>query len=237
MSIKKKPLVIGTTLALTFWATLITMFMPIFEGETAFEASDKLFNTISKGSTHYIPKLINDGKQYDGQNVDMELSLESEALAREAEMILSKAGVDASHNGVKITIKGDLGKVYSAVLQDSDDMFYNKGKQVSGRYGIDEKRTLFVWWHVLREVAKSFNKIGNKENFVTAKYTNEVTARGVEVAYNFYGIQPESVSSKAFILTGVLLFYVIYTLWWGFAIFYLAEGAGLKLEGGHKEET
>jgi hypothetical protein len=59
----------------------------------------------------------------------------------------------------------------------------------------------------------------------------------VEVGYNFYGIEPESAASKAGTLTFDLVFYVIYTLWWGFAIFYLSEGMGLQMTKGKKSET
>jgi hypothetical protein len=35
---------------------------------------------------------------------------------------------------------------------------------------------------------------------------------------------------KAGIMTGLLVFYVLYTMWWGFAIFYLFEGVGLTMK-------
>ncbi len=237
MAIQKKPLALGVVLALAFWAVLITMFMPLFDGENAFKASDKLFNTISKGSTHYIPKLSKEAADYKGKDVDISLALEDEAMAVKAEKILTKVRVETTRTGAEITLKGDLGKVFTAVLKDSDDMFYNRGEEVKKRYGIEEKKSLYVWWNILKAASKDLNKKGGKENFATAKFVDEVTARGVEVAYNYYGIKPESVSSKAGILSGALIFYVIYTLWWGFAIFFLAEGAGLKLEGGRKKET
>jgi hypothetical protein len=31
-------------------------------------------------------------------------------------------------------------------------------------------------------------------------------------------------------MTGLLLFYVMYTMWWGFAIFFLFEGFGLTMK-------
>ncbi|MCP4606325.1 MAG: hypothetical protein GY847_38410 [Proteobacteria bacterium] len=237
MAMQKKTLAQGIVLSLLFWAVLIAMFMPLFDGGNAFKASDKLFNTISKGSTHYIPKLLEEAAVYNGKNVDVSLTLENEAMAVEAKKILTKVGLESAQSGAKTTLKGSLGKVFEAVLKDSDDMFYNRGEEVKNRYGIEEKKALYVWWNILKAASKDLNKKGGKENFRAAKFTDEVTARGVEVAYNYYGIKPESVSSKAGILTGALVFYVIYTLWWGFAIFFLAEGAGLKLEGGHKKET
>jgi hypothetical protein len=56
------------------------------------------------------------------------------------------------------------------------------------------------------------------------------------VGYNFSGIAPEKVSSKTITLIVSLVFYVCYTIWWGFSIFFLFEGFGLAMEAGKKEE-
>ncbi len=61
--------------------------------------------------------------------------------------------------------------------------------------------------------------------------------KGVEVAYNFAKIVPESASSKMGILGFSLVFYVIYTLWWGLAILFLFEGIGLEMKAGAKKEV
>ncbi len=37
-------------------------------------------------------------------------------------------------------------------------------------------------------------------------------------------------SEKAGIMTGLLVFYVVYTMWWGFAIFYMFDGIGLTMK-------
>jgi hypothetical protein len=58
----------------------------------------------------------------------------------------------------------------------------------------------------------------------------------VEVGYNYYGIAPESAKSKAGILAFALVFYVIYTLWFGYAILMLFEGFGLEMKKGAKKE-
>ncbi|MCP4600440.1 MAG: hypothetical protein GY847_07900 [Proteobacteria bacterium] len=237
MTIQKKTLSAGIVLGIAFWAVFAVMFSPVFNGENAFRASDKLFNAISKGSTHYIPKLVKEAVKYDGKTVELMLEMEDETMATEAEKMLTKAGVETSLFGSRVEFKGDLGKVFKTVLKDSDDMFYNRGEEIKGRYGIEERRALFVWWNILKNTAKDLKKKGSKEDFAMAKFTDELKARGVEVGYNYYGIQPESVSSKAGILTGALVFYVIYTLWWGFAIFFISEGLGLKLSRGNKKEV
>ena len=58
----------------------------------------------------------------------------------------------------------------------------------------------------------------------------DVMKKAVETAYNFYGISPERVSDRIGLMTGLLVFYVVYTLWWGFAIFFIFEGIGLTMK-------
>ena len=64
MAIEKKSLVKGALLGVVFWVVLGVMFMPLFGGKNAFDASDDLFNSISKGSTHFIPKLEKRVEEY-----------------------------------------------------------------------------------------------------------------------------------------------------------------------------
>ena len=80
------------------------------------------------------------------------------------------------------------------------------------------------WWQALNKIDKAFqvNKM-----FDDAKTVSDVNKKVVEAGYNFYKIEAVQVSERAGIMTGLLIFYVIYTMWWGFAIFYLFEGIGL----------
>ena len=53
--------------------------------------------------------------------------------------------------------------------------------------------------------------------------------RAVETVYNYYGIEPQRISDRFGIVILSLVFYVVYTVWYGFAIMYLFEGWGIKL--------
>ena len=53
--------------------------------------------------------------------------------------------------------------------------------------------------------------------------------KGIEPAFNFYDIEPQKVSDKALTVTGLLLFYILYTMWWGYAIFCIFDGLGLSM--------
>jgi hypothetical protein len=57
------------------------------------------------------------------------------------------------------------------------------------------------------------------------------------VGYNFYRIETRKVSTVAGMLVFSLVFYVAYTLWWGYAVLFLFEGAGLQMKAGAKKEV
>ena len=53
--------------------------------------------------------------------------------------------------------------------------------------------------------------------------------RAVEPGNNFYSVVPAKVSEHVWLMSGMLIFYVLYTLWYGFSIFELFEGIGLAM--------
>ena len=115
----------------------------------------------------------------------------------------------------------------SKVLQDSDDMYNNDGAAVKKRYNIDGKAAMESWWAVLKSMDKELKKQGK---ITEAKIVSDVMKKAVEPAYNYYGVVAEKVTDKAVIMTGLLVFYVAYTMWWGFAIFYMFDGIGLTMK-------
>jgi len=100
---------------------------------------------------------------------------------------------------------------------------------------MDEKDVMTTWWGVLNRVAKEFQKNKKAEQ---AGVIFEVMRKGIEPAYNFYKIEPQKVSGKALTVIGMLFFYVLYTMWWGYAIFNLFDGIGLSgKKGKFKQEV
>ena len=89
-----------------------------------------------------------------------------------------------------------------------------------------EKAVLKAWWTAFGAIDKSFKKSGKIEE---SKIVSDVMKKGIETAYNYYGIPAEKVADKAVLMTSLLVFYVLYTLWWGFAIFYIFDGIGLTM--------
>ena len=56
-----------------------------------------------------------------------------------------------------------------------------------------------------------------------------MTKKAIEASYNFYKVEAVQVKEKAGLMTFLLVFYVAYTMWWGFAIFFIFEGIGLTM--------
>lgn len=230
----KKAFNLGVVLTASFFAVLWIMFLPYFGGENAFHAADRLFNTISKGSSYYIPGLKEKVKEWEGTQLDVKLSVTPEKLRDNVAKVLMTNGVMVAREGEALKVQGSLGAILAAALKDSDSMYHNRGEEVSGRYSIPEKEALFAWWSALKAMDKALKE---QKKFKESKEVNEVIARGVEVGYNYYGIAPEKASSRAGILAFSLIFYVVYTMWWGFAIMYLCEGLGLEMKKGAKKEV
>ncbi len=242
--IHKKEMTIGLLLFISFFAVLFIMWTPIFgrdssgEGRNAFEASDNLFTTISKVSSYFVEDLSASIDKYQGNtDVDLTLNIKNTEMADLIASVLSKHDAEADVQGQDIQVKGDLVDLLDAAVKDSDDLYYNRGSNLADRYdhSADQVREIgYAWYLCLKSLETELN---NESRFNEGKLVAEVINKGVEVGYNFYGIKPESATSKAGILTFSLVFYVGYTLWWGMAIFYLFEGFGLKMTKGKKKEV
>jgi hypothetical protein len=225
----------GVLLAVTFLIVLVIIFMPLFGGENGLRAADRLFNSISKDSSHYIPSLQKKNQAFMGVNFTANLKLKNDNMAQQANKILTVAGAKATVEGAQLKdVSGDLGKVLAAALADSDAMFYNKDSEVSAKYGFPGKDAMFVWWNICKDLDKDFKK---QTKFKEAAFVSDVTKKGVEVAYNYFKIEPVSAASNAAVLTGSLIFYVIYTLWWGIAVLLIFEGLGLEMKAGARKEV
>lgn len=224
----------GMFLAISFLVVLVVMFSPIFHGQNALKAADRLFNSIAKGSTYYIPDLLKKIEPYKGKSIEVTAKFKDKEMAKKAATIFTKNGVTVNGAGTELKVSGDLGKLAVAAVKDSDQLFSNQDREVVAKYGFGGKEALFVWWTALHAIDRDLTK---QKKFKEASFLGEVIKKGVEVAYNFYKIEPESARSRAGLLSFALVFYVIYTLWWGIAILFLFEGIGLEMKAGAKKEV
>ena len=88
------------------------------------------------------------------------------------------------------------------------------------------KTIVKAWWAVLDPSIKELQK---QKLIQEAKVVGQVNKRGLEPGYNFYGINSEKVLDNVLPLVGLLAFYVLYTMWYGYAIFDMFAGIGLGM--------
>ena len=223
----KKEFSLGSGLLVAFFVVLVLIFMPIFNGHNGLNYLDSLYNSISKGSAYYIPQMKEEAKTYEGTSITVELAFADDTQARQAGDLFNAGGAMVNVNGEKVKVAGDLGAILKQSLEIADLMYHNDGIAVTEKFGYPERRVLYNWWCALKEMDKALTR---QELFGEAKVVSSVQQKAVECAYNYYGIAPESISDKVWVVLVSLVFYVVYTLWYGFAIMYMFEGWGLELE-------
>jgi hypothetical protein len=217
----------GFGLLVIFTIVLIILFMPLFSGKNALENLDMLYNSISKGSAYYIPKARKAAKPLIGTQISVDLKLDSDKQAEQIASLFEKGGARVQVSGANLKVSGDLGQILENSLKDADYMYHNDGGRVSDKYGISEKQALYNWWKALKALDFALKK---QKKFEAATVVDLIQKKAVETAYNYYGIESQKITDRFGIVTFSLIFYVIYTLWYGFAIMYMFEGWGLKLE-------
>jgi hypothetical protein len=227
MIANKKEFTLGAGLMVGFIVVLVVIFMPVFHGQNGLNYMDSLYNSISKGSAYYIPKMKEEAAKAKGMAVNATLSFPDAAMTEKVSLLFNQSGALINVSGSELKVSGDLGAILASCLEDSDAMYKNDGEALKTRYGQDPKEMLYGWWLSLKELDKDLKK---QELFKEAKIIGQVETKAVEPAFNYYGIQAQKISDKIGIVFFSLVFYVIYTLWYGYAIMFMAEGWGLELE-------
>lgn len=221
----------GLMLMASFLCIFVSLFLPIWGGTgNGLDAADNMFNRLSKGSSYFIPGVKEDALKLEGKSVTITVKVKDAAIAPRAVENLTKAGATAEFKDGAITYTADLGKVLGAALVDADDLFNNRGQAVLDRYAATEKNAektiVKAWWSVLDPSIKELQK---QKLIQEAKVVGQVNKRGLEPGYNFYGINSEKVLDNVLPLVGLLAFYVLYTMWYGYAIFDMFGGIGLGM--------
>jgi hypothetical protein len=237
---------LGIVLAISFWVVLFLIFSPIFpkapDGtpQNGLEFADRMFNRLAKGSSYFIPKVVQNNEKFMGKMFSVAVRMDKEGdkpgdaekrAERASKLFAINPGSQVEVNGAELKIEGDLGLVLKAALDDADMMFKNEGDKIKAKYaeamGTDDEKQMFRQWNnVLPKIDKAFKKEGK---IAEAKMVSDVTKKAIEASYNFYGIQAQKVIEKAGLMTFLLVFYIAYTMWWGFAIFFIFEGIGLSM--------
>jgi len=226
IGIKPGKLALGGALMGSFLAVLVAIFMPLIDGDNALNYLDNLYNSISKASANYFSKVEHEVEKHQGEAVTLTLKMEDEAHAERAAVLLRPAADQVAMAGNTVTVQGDLSVILYRCLNDADAMYNNRGAEVAERHGMNERVALHGWWQILGAMEKDLNR---QKSFAAAKLSATVKTKTVECAYNYYRIEPQPITERWGIVLFSLVFYVVYTVWYGYAVMYLFEGLGYEL--------
>ena len=224
---KNNTFFIGIIMILAFFIILIILFSPIFGNKNGLERLDALYNSISKGSAYYIPKVKEETDQFIGKSIVLSLNMDDEEHAQQTASLYIKSGAYVEVSGSKLKVSGDFGKILDNCLNDSDSMYKNEGQAVADKYGYNERQVLYNWWKACKEMDRDLKR---QKKFKEASIVDTLKNKAVETSYNYYKIEPQKIIDRLGVVIFSLIFYVLYTLWYGFAIMYLFEGWGLQLD-------
>jgi hypothetical protein len=223
----KKLFAKGILLLASFVVVFLLIFSPIFPGGVnGLHFSDDLFNKLSKGSSYFIPEVAQNVKKFEGKQISVEVKPKSPADLALAQTILAKAGAQGEAKGDMLLVTGDLGRMLGKVVSDADLLYKDDAKTLTDAYGMDGKAAMKGWWTLLNGMIKPLQKAKQIDE---ANILNTVNQKAIEPAYNFFGIPAESIMTKIPTVAGLLIFYVVYTMWYGYGIFDIFNGIGLSM--------
>lgn len=228
----KKNFTIGFIMLISFALCYLGMMSPNFgNGRNGLEFADDMFNSLSKGSAYFIEdaQKVADGQL--GNNINLKIKASSSAEAEKWGKLYSTAGAQVNVKESALTIQGDYGKILGAVVADSDAMYHNDSQTLEQKYGYDGREATYNWYASLKKMDSAFKTNSQfPEEFDLVK----VQQKALEPAYNYFGVEIKKVSENKLTLIGLLSFYLLYTVWYGFGLYYLFDGLGIVVNAKKK---
>ncbi len=220
----------------TFMVILVLIFMPLYPDLKPGSKTDGLtfmdnfFNALSKDSAYFIPEESKKVASFNGRTFEAELAYRDATLAQQAAQVLSVNGMTTTLEDKHVKISGDFGQLLKKTLQDADLMYNNDGEAIAAKYqNLDAKTAIYAWHNTMGALGKSFEKMGT-DKIAMMNATQSISSKVLEPAYNYYQVERKPVRHNLPLLIFSLVFYVVYTCWYGFGILYFFESLGVKLD-------
>lgn len=222
-----KTFIIGMIMMVSFMAIFAYILSPSFgNGHNGLEYADNMFNSLSKGSAYFIGDELKKAEKLVGTNINVTIKASDSAQAEKWNKIFSTAGASVKVDNVKVSINGDLGKIMKENLADCDVLYSNSGDKIKAKYGYEAKDLMYSWYNGFKQMDKELKA---QQKFKESSAINNLMKKAVEPSYNYYNIEIKYVKDNAGTVVFMLAFYVVYTLWYGFAIYYLCDGLGISV--------
>jgi len=221
----KRTFSIGLVMIASFILCYVGMMSPNFgNGRNGLEFADDMFNSLSKGSAYFIKdaQKVADGQK--GKSINLTVKAPSAADAVKWGKLYTTADADVTVKDSSVTINGDYGKILGAVVADSDLMYHNDSKSLEKKYGYDGREATNNWNNSLKKIDAALKA---KSQFQQEFDLVKVQQKALEPAYNYYGVEIKKVNENKLSLAFLLSFYLLYTVWYGFGLFYLFDGLGI----------
>lgn len=227
---QKKPFAIGVILLLSFTSIFYFLLKPVFTVDsdklTGLQFADRVFNELSKGSSDFFQLTTATAQNMANREISVSYRLDNITDLEVVKYILAKSGAtEIDFENGRLSFEANLGKLLTNAIGTSKLLYENAVEKVSQSY--NNLAPLVIargWWHLLNPCIKELEKQGKVGE---AKAVETIVRRAVEPANNFYGIPAKKVSGNVPMLSAFLLFYIIYTIWYGFAIYEIFVGLGL----------
>ncbi len=220
----------GMLLLLTFAGMCIVLLCPVLQNEygshmTGLQYADSVFNSLSKGSSYFVPEVRESLKEMQGRVVAVSVPIKNElgdAMVRAYQAV----GADARIEAQRFYVNGDLGVILNAVTDVGDRLYFNDPKTVEDRFHQPALMVARAFWYSLNPAVKDLQRQGL---IAEARMVDQVLRRALEPGNNFYSVPVAKVSDHVLLIVVMLAFYIMYTLWYGFGIMELFQGIGLSL--------
>lgn len=249
----KSTFVKGLALMVSFCIVFAVIMSSIFKDQngnpqTGLEFADEFFNKLAKNSSDYFDQVKETAAKQKGKSLSVVATIakpdpkdEPDAAraqakanqeAQDVAKALQTAGAQVDVKDNVLTVKADFGAMLDYTAAKSQFAFGLVGAEADKPENQALRKTLKNIWKGYNAMIKPLQKDGK---LAEAKALDNVMKKGLEPAYNFYGIVGESVSKNIFLLTFLLSFYVVYTMWYGYGIFYMFDGIGLSMKKSKKK--
>jgi len=230
----KRKFRIGLIGLLAFLVALAFWIFPVRGHRTGLQWADNLFNQLTKSSAYYIPSVALKSEKFRGVLADVGVNPRWPGGDKWVVKILMANEIPASPIGDgRVRIRGDLWRLSMAASADADLLFKGQEEVCRNKYGLSGKEVIYYWWTAFDDLTRRYIQLNRPEE---ADFTRFITTRVLEPSYNFAGIEPRNLSTNLGTVILLLLVYVLYTVWYGFAIMYLFEGIGITATKGREKK-
>lgn len=224
-----KSFLIGLVMLVSFLGIYAYMMSPSFgNGRNGLEFADDMFNSISKGSVKkVIVGEIKKAENFNDKAIDVSIKAPNDKDATQwATLYKQVEGTVVSVDNKTIKLQGDQGKIMACIAEDCLAMYDNKGDLVKQKYGMDPREAVYGWYNSTKQISKALDK---QEKFNQSLGLQSFQKKIIEPSYNYYGVDAKQVADNKGSMTFMMVFYLVYTLWYGFAIYFLCIGLGITM--------